>query len=110
MQKAYIGKQTNSISQLIPDTYDRFDSYDNDTFGNMYYMVIIPDGQHLDSHDYFYDPDTQKFEAIEGISPQDHEAKVESSKVEQLENENKLLSERMLKIESMLSTKESKTN
>lgn len=105
MQKAYIGKETNSICQLIPDTYDRFDSYDKDTFGDMYYMVIIPDGQHLNSHDYFYDPDTQEFEEIESISPQDHKAEIKESKMEILEAENKLLRERMSKIEAMLGGK-----
>ncbi|MDU2672655.1 MAG: hypothetical protein E7C49_11650 [Clostridium sp.] len=105
MQKAYIGKQTNSICQLIPDTYERFENYNEDTFGDMYYMVIIPDGKHLDSHDYFYNPYDGTFEPIEGIRPRDHEADVEESKVEMLEEENKLLRERMSKIESMLGVK-----
>lgn len=102
MQKAYIGKQTNSICQLIPDTYDRFENYTEDTFGDMYYLVIIPDGEHLDNHDYFYDPDTGKFEHIEGITSIDHKAKIEPSKIEQLEEENIRLNNKLDEILNLL--------
>lgn len=102
MQKAYIGKQTNSICQLIPDTYDRFENYDENTFGDMYYMVIIPDGKHLQSHDYFYDPETQEFEKIKGITPQDHMSLQEPSRIKYLEEENRELKERLAIIEKKL--------
>ena len=105
MQKAYIGKQTNSISQLIPDTYERFEGYDENTFGDMYYMVVIPDGKHLDSHDYFFDPDTGEFEHIDGILPSDHIGEKEPSRIEELEEENRELKERLAKIESLLGVK-----
>lgn len=102
MQKAYIGKETNSISQLIPDTYDRFGEYDKGTFGERYYMVVIPDDKHLDSHDYYYKPDTGEFEHIEGITSLDHKAKIEPSKIEQLEEENIRLNNKLDEILNLI--------
>lgn len=102
MQKAYIGKETNSISQLIPDTYERFESYDNETFGDRYYLIEIPDGEELPHPNYFYNSYEETFEEIEGITIEDHKAEVEPSRVELLEEENRMLRDRLLAIEQKL--------
>ena len=103
MQKIYIGKQTNSVCQVIQDTFENFDNYNELTFGEKYYMVFLEDGQEIDSHDYFYDQYTNEFEKIEGITPEDHIASsIEPSKTEILEEENKQLKDRLRAIEKAL--------
>lgn len=103
MQKIYIGKGTNSVSQIIEQHFPNYDNYDEFTFGNRYYMVEVDDDKHLDCHDYFYDPYSEEFEKIEGITPEDHIASsIEPSKTEILEEENKQLKDRLRAIEKAL--------
>ena len=105
MQKIYIGKQTNSVCQIIEDYFENFEGYNELTFGSKYYMIVLEDGKKLDSHDYFYNPDTEEFEKIEGIVPSDHIAsEIEPSKTELLEKENQELKERLDRMEMLLNT------
>ena len=105
MQKIYIGKGTNSVSQIIEQHFPNYDNYDEFTFGNRYYMVEVDDDKHLDCHDYFYDPYSEEFEKIEGITKEDHRTYSEESPTDKLIAENLELKNRLDAIEKALGIK-----
>ena len=103
MQKIYIGKDTNSVSQIIQEDFPRYDRYHQETFGTSFYMIEVDDEHHLDSHNYFYDAYTGQFEKIEGITALDHIASEdEPSETQKLRKENEELKQRLEYIESIL--------
>lgn len=103
MQKIYIWKETNSVSQIIKQDYQNYEKYDELTFGDTFYMIEVDDNNHLDCHDYFYNPYTEKFEKVEGITSLDHIASEdEQSETERLKKENEDLKERLKYIEDIL--------
>ena len=105
MQKIYIGKDTNSVSQIIQEDFPRYDRYHQETFGTSFYMIEVDDDKHLDCHDYFYDPYSEEFEKIEGITKEDHRTYSEESPTDKLIAENLELKNRLDAIEKALGIK-----
>ena len=63
MQKIYLNKETNIVEQIIKADYDHFDSYNNETFGDNFYMVVDLESV-VDGYNYVYDLESLKFKRI----------------------------------------------
>lgn len=102
MQKIYIEKSTNNVSQVIKDFYEGFNQYDQNTFGDLYYMIEIEEEEKgLDSVNFAYSPDTKTFKAIEPIIYEViEEVKDDVKTVLELQKENEQLKEELTSLKS----------
>mgnify|MGYP003288133469 FL=1 len=87
MKKVYIDKATNTISQIIKEDYDDFENYNENTFGDLYYMMEAEDKE-IENHGYTFNKKTLLFEKINDyIEEGFKEVKSTDDKIKELEDE-----------------------
>jgi hypothetical protein len=87
MKKVYIDKATNTISQIIREDYDNFNEYNENTFGDLYYMIEAEDDE-IENHGYTFNKRTLLFEKINDyIEEGFKEVKSTNDKIKELEDE-----------------------
>ncbi len=100
MQKIYLNKETHVVEQIIKEDYDHFDSYNNDTFGESFYMVIDADNI-INGYNVRYNKELLQFEILPEVKSYT-ESYVEPNEtqiqIEELKKENKQLNEKLDKI------------
>lgn len=102
MQKIYIEKSTNKVSQIIKDYYEDFETYGGDAFGDTYYMVEIKNKEdELENHFFTYDPITKTFESTGEVA---EEVVIEDRRAEMrdLQAENEQLKSEMADLKAEL--------
>lgn len=105
MQKIYLNKETHVVEQIIKEDYDHFDSYNNDTFGESFYMVIDADNI-INGYNVRYNKELLQFEILPEVKSYEVKSYTESYvepnetqiQIEELKKENKLLNEKFDKI------------
>lgn len=88
MKKIYIDRFTNKVSQIIQEDFYGFNElYDQDTFGDRFYMIEAEDKEVKD-HGYVLNGKTLLFDRIEGYVEEGMvEVKSTDDRVRELENE-----------------------
>ncbi len=105
MQKIYLNKETHVVEQIIKEDYDHFDSYNNDTFGESFYMVIDADNI-INGYNVRYNKELLQFEILPEVKSYEVKSYTESYvepnetqiQIEELKKENKQLNEKLDKI------------
>lgn len=104
MQKIYLNKETNVVEQIIKENYDHFDSYNDDTFGESFYMVVDADNI-INGYNVRYNKELLQFEILPEVKSHT-ESYVEPNEtqiqINELKEENKLLNEKLDKILELL--------
>lgn len=104
MQKIYLNKETNVVEQIIKEDYDHFDSYNDDTFGESFYMVVDADNI-INGYNVRYNKELLQFEILPEVKSHT-ESYVEPNEtqiqINELKEENKLLNEKLDKILELL--------
>ena len=104
MQKIYLNKETHVVEQIIKEDYDHFDSYNNDTFGESFYMVIDADNI-INGYNVRYNKELLQFEILP-IVKSHTESYVEPNEtqiqIDKLKEENKLLNKKVDRILAIL--------
>lgn len=104
MQKIYLNKETNVVEQIIKEDYDHFDSYNDDTFGESFYMVVDADNI-INGYNVRYNKELLQFEILTEVKSHT-ESYVEPNEtqiqINELKEENKLLNEKLDKILELL--------
>lgn len=104
MQKIYLNKETHVVEQIIKEDYDNFENYNDDTFGNSFYMVI-DENNDINDYDFVYNISTNKFDRVfeaKAYTPNVIEPNETQIQIDKLKKENKLLNKKIDRILAIL--------
>lgn len=109
MQKIYLNKETHVVEQIIKEDYDHFDSYNNDTFGESFYMVIDADNI-INGYNVRYNKELLQFEILPEVKSYEVKSYTESYvepnetqiQINKLKEENKLLNKKLDRVLAIL--------
>ena len=100
MQKIYLNKETNVVEQIIKEDYDNFEGYNDETFGDNFYMILDVDNI-INGYNVRYNKELLQFEILPEVKSYT-ESYVEPNEtqiqIEELKKENKQLNEKLDKI------------
>lgn len=104
MQKIYLNKETNVVEQIIKEDYDNFEGYNDETFGDNFYMILDVDNI-INGYNVRYNKELLQFEILP-IVKSHTESYVEPNEtqiqIDKLKEENKLLNKKIDRILAIL--------